>query len=55
MIAAFHHPWYLAISLSKVDNDDPLGVAADKGYSEIVEKLIESGAVIDHQNKVYTH
>ena len=30
----------------------PLEAAADKGHTEIVEKLILAGAVINYQNKV---
>ena len=30
----------------------PLGIAAEKGHTEIVEKLISAGAVINYQNKV---
>ena len=30
----------------------PLGSAAEDGYTEIVEKLISAGAVINYQNKV---
>ena len=30
----------------------PLEVATDKGHTEIVEKLILAGAVINYQNKV---
>ena len=30
----------------------PLEAAADKGDTEIVEKLISAGAVINYQNKV---
>ena len=30
----------------------PLGKAAGKGHTEIVEKLISAGAVINYQNKV---
>ncbi|CAI8041202.1 Ankyrin repeat domain-containing protein 50, partial [Geodia barretti] len=29
----------------------PLGSAAEDGYTEIVEKLISAGAVINYQNK----
>ncbi|CAI8055803.1 Ankyrin repeat domain-containing protein 50, partial [Geodia barretti] len=29
----------------------PLGIAAGKGHTEIVEKLISAGAVINYQNK----
>ena len=37
----------------KVDPlSSPLEVAADKGHTEIVEKLISAGAVINYQNKV---
>ena len=30
----------------------PLEIAAGKGHTEIVEKLISAGAVINYQNKV---
>ena len=37
----------------KVDTlTSPLEAAADKGHTEIVEKLISAGAVINYQNKV---
>ena len=37
----------------KVDPlSSPLEVAAEKGHTEIVEKLISAGAVINYQNKV---
>ncbi|CAI8055378.1 hypothetical protein GBAR_LOCUS30243, partial [Geodia barretti] len=29
------------------------GVAAEKGHTEIVEKLISAGAVINYQNKLW--
>ena len=37
----------------KVDSlSSPLGKAAEDGHTEIVEKLISAGAVINYQNKV---
>ena len=37
----------------KVDHlTSPLGIAAEEGHTEIVEKLISAGAVINYQNKV---
>ena len=37
----------------KVDPlSSPLEAAAEKGHTEIVEKLISAGAVINYQNKV---
>ena len=37
----------------KVDPlSSPLGIAAADGHTEIVEKLISAGAVINYQNKV---
>ena len=48
--------WFLFnwIFFVKVDPlSSPLEVAADKGHTEIVEKLISAGAVINYQNKVW--
>ena len=36
----------------KVGLSSPLEIAAADGHTEIVEKLISAGAVIDYQNKV---
>ena len=40
------------IHSSQSDGSEILGVAAIKGHTEIVEKLIEAGAVMDYQYKV---
>ena len=38
-------------ALRKRNADTPLGVAADRGYLEIVETLINAGALLDGQNR----
>ena len=30
----------------------PLGIAAEKGYSDIVKQLLKSGALVDYENQV---
>ena len=39
---------------SHQDGSVALGIAAWKGHTEIVQRLLEAGATVNHQNKVYT-
>ena len=34
--------------------DDPLGIAAGKGHTQTVQRLLEAGANINYQDKVIT-
>ena len=44
---------FFSLFLSKANvHSSPLGIAAEKGHTEIVERLISAAALIDYQDKV---
>ena len=52
-LISFNHNCILSTSHPlKVEQDVPLGIAAEEGHTDIVEQLIRAGAIINHQSKV---
>ena len=52
-LISFNHNCILSTSHPpKVDQNVPLGMAAQEAHTDIVEQLIRAGAIIDNQNKV---